>query len=874
MRLCSIIEQHTLNKHFNTIKFKGRKSIIWIALISILVYACTTEKNAFLNRNYHYGTVKFNGYFNGNEAYKLAKKNIENTHKDDYDELLDVFRYGNETDNKTEYPNLDRAIKKGAKMIDRHSMKFKVKTQEVEFNQMIDDCYLLIGKARFLKYDLESAKETFLYVQNTYEKGKERYKASLWLLMTYIYQENFVDAETLIKAIKENKEFPDKLKDELALLEAISLKRSEQYEKAIPAFENALKSIKKRKLKRRIQFILGQLYQQKGDTKKAAELYEIVAKKATSYDLQFNAKINLATTYEGNAREIITLLEKMLKDSKNKEYFDQIYFALAKVYERQGNEEMTIKCYKLSAKTSVKNKKQKGKAFLALGNYYFDQPDYLEASNYYDSTLLIIDKSFPDYEAIAIKKESLKDLVKHLKIVQEQDSLLKIASMSDVEREVFIEKKIEEAKLRAEAEEARKELEREKALAEAAIQGTVGAAWVFDNQTALTAGLAEFQGIWGDRPLEDDWRRSDKTSLNFGEIAQEEEEEAEKIPEDQTEEYYLKNLPLGTDQQEVSKQKILNSYYQLGVLYRDNFDDLPSSIYYFEKLNERFPRNSKEAVTWYQLYRNFDKTGNAVKKEDVKQKVIKNYPGSEYAQLLLNPNMLAEQEQKDAAHEKVYEEIFGIYKQENYSEVIAKIDAYRNNIDGGDTKGYFELLYAFSKGNLEGKDTLTYYLKQVYSNNLGTEIANEVDVLLGELRRMSDLEKMALKDSLSKEKEFVMSEGKPHYFMIVFSNETNKTEEVINNISDFNKEFYSNLTLNVKSVAWTDKEDAIVVKTFKTSKEFGNYYSTIKEKFLANKSELGDLHFVISTVNYKKLFKFKELIRYLDFHKRSYSPRG
>lgn len=863
-----------MNKHFNTNKFKGRKSIIWIAIFSLLVYACTTEKNAFLNRNYHYGTVKFNGYFNGNEAYKLAKKNIDNAHKDDYDELLDVFRYGNETDNKTEYPNLDRAIKKGAKMIDRHSMKFKVKTQEVEFNQMIDDCYLLIGKARFLKYDLESAKETFLYVQNTYEKGKERYKASLWLLMTYIYQENFVDAETLIKAIKENKEFPDKLKDELALLEAISLKRSEQYEKAIPAFEKALESIKKRKLKRRIQFILGQLYQQKGDTKKAAELYEIVAKKATSYDLQFNAKINLATTYEGNAREVITLLEKMLKDSKNKEYFDQIYFALAKVYERQGNEEMTIKCYKLSAKTSVKNKKQKGKAFLALGNYYFDQPDYLEASNYYDSTLLIIDKSFPDYEAIAIKKESLKDLVKHLKIVQEQDSLLKIASMSDVEREVFIEKKIEEAKLRAEAEEARKELEREKALAEAAIQGTVGAAWVFDNQTALTAGLAEFQGIWGDRPLEDDWRRSDKTSLNFGDIAQEEEEEAEKIPEDQTEEYYLKNLPLGTDQQEILKQKILNSYYQLGVLYRDNFDDLPSSIHYFEKLNYRFPRNPKEAVTWYQLYRNFDKTGNVEKKEDVKQKVIKNYPNSEYAQLLLNPNMLAEQEQKDAAHEKVYEEIFSIYKDENYTEVISRIEAYKNNIDGGDTKGYFELLYAFSKGNLEGKDTLNYYLKQVYSNNLGTELANEVDVLIGELRRKSDIEKMAKQDSLAKEKEFVMSEGKPHYFMIVFSNETNKTEEIINNISDFNKKFYSNLRLNVKSVAWTDKEDAIVVKTFKTSKEHGNYYSTLKEKFLVNKPDLGDLHFVISTVNYKKLFKFKELLRYIDFHKRSYAPRG
>ena len=847
----------------------------FVAIISILfLYACSTEKNAFLNKQYHYGTVKFNGYFNGNEAYKLAKKNIAESHKDDYDELLDVFKYGNETDNKTEYPNLDRATKKGAKMIDRHSMKFKVKTQEVEFNQMIDDCYLLIGKARFLKYDLESAKETFLYVQNTYEKGMERYKATLWLLMTYIYQENFVDAETLLKATKENKEFPEKFKDELALIEAISFKRSGQFEKAIPAFEKAIEDVKKRKLKRRIQFILGQLYQQKGDTKKASELYEIVAKKATNYDLQFNAKINLATTYEGNAREIIVLLQKMLKDSKNKDYFDQIYFALAQVYERQGNEDMTIKCYQLSAKTSVKNKKQKGKAFLALGDYYFDQPDYLKASNYYDSTLLIIDKKFPDYEVIANKKESLKDLVRHLKIVEEQDSLLKIASMSDAEREEFIEQKIQAARVKAEEEENKKEAAREKALNDALLQQNTGSAWIFDNPTALASGLAEFQGLWGDRPLEDDWRRSDKTSLTFNNLEQEEQDEVEKIPENQTAEYYMKNLPLAMDQQEVAKEKVLNSYYQLGVLYRDNFNDLPSSNFYFEKLNARFPKNPKEAVTWYQLYRNYDKTGNLEQKADVKQKVIKNYPESEYAQLLINPNMLAEQEQKAVVHEKVYEEVFQLYNAENYEEVIIRVEAYQGNLQAGELKGQFELIHAFSKGNLGGEDSLKHYLKKVYSNNLGTEIANEVDVLLGELRRKKDMEALAKKDSINADKKFVMSSGEPHYFMIIFGNETNKSDDVVNGITDFNNQYFSNLPLKVKSVAWNEKENAVIVKPFKTDKEWGNYYNTIKEKYLNESKELGDVYFNISTTNYKKLFQYKEVLRYVDFFQRTYGPRG
>lgn len=857
------------------IKHKSKYLVLSAFLLIAIVFSCSTEKNAFLNKKYHYVTVRYNGYFNGNEAYKLAKKNIAENHNDDFDEVIDVFKYGSESENKGEFPNLDRALTKGAKMIDRHSMKFKVKTQEVEFNQMIDDCYLLIGKARFLKYDLEEAKATFLYVKNTYEKGNERYKATLWLIMTYIYQENFVDAETLIKAVKEDEKFPDKYKDELALIEAIGFKRSGQIEKAIPALEEAVSVTKKRKLKRRIQFVLAQMYQGKGDMKKASGLYKVVAKKATNYDLQFNAKIKLAVTYDGDAKEVISLLEKMLKDGKNKEYFDQIYFALAQVYEKQGNDEMTIKCYELSAKTSVNNKKQKGKAFLALGDYYFGQPDYIKASNYYDSTLIMITAKFPNYEEIAAKKESLKDLVKHLKIVKEQDSLLKVANMTDEERETFVEGKIAEAKEKAEDLLAQQEADREKALVQAQLQGGNGETWVFNNPTLLASGLAEFKGLWGDRPLEDNWRRSDKTSLAFEQVAQENEEGIEEdLPIDQTAEFYLKDLPLEPAQQELSNQKIMNSYYQLGVIYRDNFSDLPNSIYYFEKLNKRYPKNTKEAVTWYQLYRNFDKVNDSVKREDVKQKVIKNYPESEYAQLLLNPNMLAEQEQKQASHVKVYESIFDLYKAENYNEVVTQVDAYKPNLNGGEIEGKFDLIKAFAIGNLNGKEALEKELRIVYSNNMGTQVANEVDVILGRFKAEKEKEAMAKREADAKAKEFTVTHGEPQYFMFIYSNETNKSAELVNKVSDFNKKYFSTISLKVKSIAWSDKEDVIVVKPFKTNKESGDYYGTIQQEFLKKNPDLGDLHFMISTSNYKKLFQYKQVLRYIDFYKKNFGPRG
>ncbi len=842
----------------------------------MLLHSCSTEKNAFLNRSYHYITVKYNGYFNGNESYKLAKRNIEIADKDDFDEFLNVFQFGNSTDNKNEYSNLNRSLLKGAKMIDRHSMKFKVASEDIEYNHMIDDCYLLIGKARFLKFDLDAAKETFSFIKNTFKKGDERYKAALWLVMTYIYQNNFVDAETTIKAIQADKEFPEKLLDELALIQAISLKRSGQIEKAIPAFEKAIDVVKPKKFKCRLQYILAQLYQSQNNFLEAARLYKVISKKATNYELQFNAKINLATTYEGSGDDVINILQKMLKDAKNTEYQDQIYFALAKVFEKKGKNYLAIDNYKLSAKKSVNNPKQKGKSFLALGEYYFNQPDYLQAFNYYDSSLISLPKTFPNYEDISAKKESLKDLVKHLKIVKEQDSLLNIAQMTEKERSVLIENKILEAKQKEEEKKAIQEADKEKALANVSLQGSNGATWIFDNPSLLASGKIDFIGTWGGRPLEDNWRRLDKSSVSFDLNSQDNvyrEDQIDDLPEDQTENFYLKNLPLRIDQQEIAHQKIMNAYYQLGVIYRDNFNDIPKSIFYFNSLNSRYPKNLKEAVTWYQLYRNYDKTDQVIKKNEVKNKVINNYPNSEYAQLLVNPNMLAEQEQKSVHDDRVYEEIFYVFKKEQYKKVISDVSAYKKNVKRSELMGKFDLIYAFAKGNLYGRDSLEYYLKKTCKDNQGTEAAEDAMSILGEFDKERQKKSLARQDSLKKEKVFVVSEHEPHYLVMIYNNKKNKSSEILNKVSNFNNEFYATKNLKSKSIAWSDYEDAIVVKSFESNSESGNYYGTFKQKFLVHNIDIGNHNFMISKTNYAKLFKFKEVIKYIDFYKKNYTAR-
>ena len=196
------------------------RKLSYIICTVLFIAACSTEKDAFVNRSYHYTTARFNGYFHGREALKLAQKNIAQNHEDDFEQILDVFQYGSEKINNGEITNLNRAVQKGAKMIDRHSMKFQKKKKKVEVNQMIDDCYLLIGKARFFKNDFESAAQTFKFIIKQFPEAKLRFDAQLWLVKTYIHQENFVDAETELQALSENQDLPKTLRDDLEATKA------------------------------------------------------------------------------------------------------------------------------------------------------------------------------------------------------------------------------------------------------------------------------------------------------------------------------------------------------------------------------------------------------------------------------------------------------------------------------------------------------------------------------------------------------------------------------------------------------------------------------------------------------------------------------
>jgi hypothetical protein len=177
--------------------------------------------------------------------------------------------------------------------------------------------------------------------------------------------------------------------------------------------------------------------------------------------------------------------------------------------------------------------KQKPYTFLKLAELHYNPlRSYVWAKNYYDSTVLGLDTTEDNYKAIVKRQKVLGEFVKHYLTIQKEDSLQKLAKMDTVQLRAFIDKKVkgEQEKAEEQAKEAKK-LAKQQAnsgldLSDNSAFGNLngGASgqsggpsqgsgeWYFSNPVAVANGRSDFKKKWGDRKLEDNWRRSNKQS--------------------------------------------------------------------------------------------------------------------------------------------------------------------------------------------------------------------------------------------------------------------------------------------------------------------------------------------------------------------------
>ncbi|KPK87266.1 MAG: hypothetical protein AMS27_02905 [Bacteroides sp. SM23_62_1] len=345
-----------------------------------IITGCSTEKNTLVTRSFHNLTSHYNIFFNGTESYKKGLRRAREAYVDDYTQILPLFTYDDEGIAQSIAPEMDRAIQKSSKVITLHSItakpeykngpqteKQKTFYARNEFNKWVDENYLIMGKAYLFRHEYHLAIETFKFIITEYYYEDIIYETQMWLARAYNEIGEYKESEKILNQLTTSEKFPAKLHADLYATIADLYMKQEDYESAINPLANALDLVRKKETRIRYAFILGQLNQQVGNMEDASKYYGQVIKMNPPYEMSFNARINRASVFvEGAAksREIKSELNKMLKDEKNKEYKDQIYYALGNIFYREGNIEEAIEYYKLSSASSVSNIQQKTKSCL------------------------------------------------------------------------------------------------------------------------------------------------------------------------------------------------------------------------------------------------------------------------------------------------------------------------------------------------------------------------------------------------------------------------------------------------------------------------------------------------------------------------------
>lgn len=886
----------------NKQKYHSFKYVFLTALVMLLA-ACSTTKNTIMHRGWHNMNARYNGYFYSRENIKETIKKVEKSNKDDFNKIVPLFVYPDNNTAKNYYADFDKTIKKSSVVIQRHAITTKKSKEEIaNACRWIDENYMLIGRAHFYKRDYFSALEAFEYVSKKYPNPEAKYGAMLWMIRTNNEIGSYSQAEPIIDEIRNATDFPKDRsyqREYAAVTADFNIKRGD-YTTAIKHLNKAIALTKNKKTKARYIFVLAQLYEKQGDNAKASSYYGMVPHlHPQSYDMEFNALINRAKLFDIASSDIKSVkkkLMKMLKDDKNIEFQDQIYYVLADIAYKQNEIPLALNYLSQSIRASTNNNTQKALAYLKRADIYFDKTDYKPAEANYDSTMAFLPKEYPNYELIAQKKKSLTALVTNLKTIALEDSLQVLAKMSEKDRNAAIDKLI--AKI--EADEKKKEEEKQEQENNLLLQNQNGTptttvvansgAWYFYNPATVNFGIAEFTKKWGVRKLEDNWRRSQKDQViaNMDENGEPLVDSAatkdsaavavkgnSKNKKDRA--YYLKTVPLTTDALAKSNGKILDAFYNVGSIYKEQLENNEKSVEAFEELVKRYPENKYKLSTYYQLYRIYLAMKNQTKSDYYKNLLLNDYPDSEYAKIIKNPDAAKDLAASRNVVEHFYSETYQLYSDGKYADALT-------NCQRADTmyaKSYLMPQFTFVKalciGRTQDIDAFERALTQVTIKYPKEPVKDKALEILEAIKRQKN-PVVATKDSLKTTKDtvakakFVFNESGEFYWVTIVENGKGDINKFKTVISDLNGQSFELLDLSISSIFLDVTHQLISVKVFDGKTKAMDYYNFMKE----SKTAFADLQagtyqsFVISSENYPIFYKEKNVQEYQTFFTQNF----
>lgn len=876
-------------------------------LIFLILTACSTKKNTPLRRAFHNVTARYNVLFNAKEAFKAGNIAFEAAYTENYNELIPVFKHSQKESLSASNTGMDRAIVKCSKLIKLHSIKVKPKRQikdmtakekefyeKREYNKWVDDAYLLMGKSYFFKDDKYSAMKNFDFVVAENKKNPIRFDAMFWQSMTKVELGQYEDAIEILNKAKAEPDFPVERENLFKAISADVYIRQEKYLDAIPLLEEAIKLEKKRKIRVRYVFLLAQLQQKTGNGQKAMELYKEVITMNPPYEMAFSAKIKMATSFQGgSSQEIVKSLKKLLRDDKNIEYRDQIYFAMANIAFQEGRVDEALRLYTQSAALSKSNPYQKAMSYLAMGEIFYDKRDYLKSQPYYDSAVTVLPDTYRNYAQLQSKSRNLNDLADEMRTIETQDSLIKMAQMPRRDLDLMVSDLI--GKLKAE-EEYRVELARiQQQNAQMLTQETQVSdvasnenKWYFYNPTVLKFGKTEFSRRWGTRKLEDNWRRLSKEVVSWetesvaSESSKDDSSATKRVVDKFNPQFYLQDVPFTDSAIAVSNAKIKESYLMSGIIFMDRIMDKQEAIRMFKELAERYPEYDQLPMVFYFMSILYADLGDEAKAQAYRSKVIADYPQSKYAQALINPNYFREVRSQELSMEKAYRKVHRDYFRNDYSSVIKTADSVLAVYPNTYLRPNLLLLKGLASGRLADMPVLKREMVAVKDSFPATnagELAGKILAYIG-ANNMTELPKnhtgitvadSVLAQQLKQDEEdreiYFPSDSLQHSLVFVVNSAKMDLNRLKFNLINYNLEYFSNFSFKIEISRFDDLYSLLEVKPLLNSTQAYTYFELVNispevfDGLDGNQAQ----YFVISASNLKVLKADKRVEKYLTF---------
>lgn len=864
----------------------------------LLLSGCSTKKNTLTRRMYHNLTSHYNIYFNGEASLKDGEKQLRTMVKDDYSKVLRVYNYGTKQNGMSMNATMDRALEKTAICVQKHSMKFGSR----ERVKWIDDAYLVMGKAHFFKQDYIPAKRTFDFVATEYNYNDIAYVANMWLIKTYIQTEEYPKAVAMIEQLQAKSAGLSKPPKEL--MRNVDFTIADYYI-AVKDYNNAVKYLKSgillnndRDLRTRAMFILGQIYMQQNDAERATAQFKKVIKRNPVYEMIFESRMNIAKMGTAdNASELYKMMNKMLRDANNEDYRDRIYFAMAELALREGDEAKAINYLRKSVAAYKDNQIQRAQSSLKVATILFDKNQYELAQAYYDTAVTSMNREHEGYDSIMNISRTLNELVMYASTVRDQDSLLRVAAMDSVSRNKLIDKIIAQVIEQEMLEREQREYEEQLALMGSAVGGErtktesmsndAGSSWYFYNETSVSKGITEFTRKWGMRKNEDNWRISDKRSLASAfsgdgddELTKEEGTKQDSLNASYTNHdrgYYLQDLPFTMEQKEVCDSLIADGLYHLGFLYMDRLNDLPRSIESYEQLDTRYPGNEKELPTWYALYKMHKDLNHEEQALVYKGKIFDKYPTSSYAEFINDPTYFEKLKAQEREASEFYTKTYEAFEQGQYYRVKMNTERAMQLYES-DTAFMprFAFLHAVAEGRLVSIDTMAfalYDLVRTYPNSSITSYARQVlenineEYHLGLVLTDINNANAGDKPEVKKEAPYTYEPNTEHLVMIVCDSRLVRIDPLMVRISDFNKKEHRTRTFNLKNVVLDDDRTMISIGNFSNEQQAADYIASmfIGDYVFGGIDEARYTITPISTKNYPVFYQSKDMEEYNTF---------